>query len=106
MSGSCAKHDAGQNPYFKSPQFGQNIQPVGRIGLIELNGPPDNLNLVSQSRILQSGAPTGGHFRVGPGDHGRDSAGSGRVANAHVAAGDQVRSGINLILSGLDAPDI
>ncbi len=51
-----AEHQAGNAADLKSADFGQHVQRVGRVGLVELDGPPNHGDFVRERRVVDAGA--------------------------------------------------
>ena len=102
-AGRRTQHRPGQYADFQPAHLDQHVQPVLRVRIVDLNGPPDYLDLMRQAGVVQAGAASGGNRRVGAGDDGSNGAGGGGVADAHIAAGNQVGALADLLLGGVNA---
>ena len=93
-----AQYNTGQHADLESSHFGEHVQGIAGVGPVDRQCPMHYFHLVFQLLGGASRAPAGGFPGGSAGEVGRDGAGGGGVADAHVARGDQVRAGA----SGLD----
>ena len=95
-----AQHGPGQHPDLETADFGKQVEAVFRVRIVNFNRPAHHVDLMGQSRVVQAGAPAGGHLWVGAGhDRSYGTGGSG-IADAHVPEGDEVGAFGDLIVGG------
>ena len=86
------KHQSGQKPDFEAADRRQDAERVGRVGLVQIEAAANDGDLPYQSGVVKPGPSPRDPGRVGPGHCGADCCRGARVADAHIATGDQVRA--------------
>ena len=87
----------------------QHVEPVPRVGPVDLERPAHDRHLARQRRVVDAGAASGDALGRAAGERRRDRAGGRRVADAHLAGGQEIGArGERLVgqrRAGLDRPD-
>ena len=99
-----AQKDAAQPGKIKAAQLGQHVQRVCGVRLVAQDAPADGIHLAGQPFIRKAGSPAGHPFHRLAQQHRCHRTGSGGVANAHFAGGQQLHTGSFLLLHQPDAP--
>ena len=84
-----AQHDARQAGDLEAADLGQRVDARPRIGPVHLEAAPDDVDLAAERRVVDAGAAARDLLGRRAGEHRRERARRGGVADAHVADAEQ-----------------
>jgi len=87
----AAEHQPGDAADLEAADFGEKVDAVGGVGVVEFDSAPDHRRLVGEFLRVEPGAAPDERSRVGgAGKHGNDRRRRRRVADPHLAGGEDV----------------
>ena len=90
--GGSAQDGPGQPANLEPADFGEQVKPIRRVGLVDLQGALDGRDFAFQAPVIHAGAAPG-NLADGFASNSRgDGGGRGGVADAHIAGGEQVQA--------------